>query len=71
MFKYKAHKGSDLDRMSMSKRFSQEMVSSTLEAKWVAPGPRGPPEAMVACGLEMIKEGTVTKFFYIEHTSPL
>lgn len=46
VFKYRAQRGSDLEKTSMSKRFSQEMVSSTLVAKWVAPGPRGPPEAM-------------------------
>lgn len=29
---YKAHRGSDLEKTSMSRRFSQEMVSSTLVA---------------------------------------
>lgn len=43
---YKAHRGSDLEKMSMSMRFSQEMVSSTLEAKWVDPTTGGAPEAM-------------------------
>lgn len=46
---YKAHKGSDLEKMSMSMRFSQEMVSSTLVAQWLAEGGSGaPPEAMAA-----------------------
>lgn len=43
---YKAHKGSDLEKMSMSIRFSQEMVNSTLVAKCVGPGTGGPLEAM-------------------------
>lgn len=35
---YKAQRGSDLEKMSMSIRLLHEMVSSTLVAKLVAPG---------------------------------
>lgn len=50
VFRYKAHSGSDLEKTSMSMRFSQEMVSSTLVAKFAAPSPGtgAPPVAMAA-----------------------
>lgn len=35
---YRAHRGSDLEKTSMSIRLLHEMVSSTLVAKCVAPG---------------------------------
>lgn len=38
MLMYKAQRGSDLEKMSMSIRLLHEMVSSTLVAKLVAPG---------------------------------
>lgn len=52
MLMYKTHRGSDLEKMSMSKRRSQEMVSSTLEAKCVAPITGA--VAMAACCTKII-----------------
>lgn len=46
LFMRRTHRGSDLENVSMSSRFSQEMLMATLVTQSVALGPGSPPAAI-------------------------